>query len=209
MNILAIGAHADDVELGAGGSLVKWAREGHKITIYTATDSEYMAPDKTLIRSASVARQESEEAAKVIGAKLIVGPFQCFNLTFGETLNTALIKIIDQENPDLIVSHWSDDTHPDHQAIARSTLHAAKHIPRVLQYASNWYMGSEVFEARYFTDISDTLEEKLNLIRLYSSEHGRSDGIWVDYFCTQAAMYGHINNVKFAEPFHLIRYLDG
>ena len=69
-------------------------------------------------------------------------------------------------------------------------------------------MGPEIFQPRYFTDISESLEEKLALIRIYASEHGRSDGKWVDYFRSQAAMYGHVNNVKFAEPFNLIRFLS-
>jgi len=209
MNILAIGAHADDVELGAGGSLLKWARAGHSVTIYTATNSEYRSPDGKLIRSAAVAAKEAETAAAVFGADLITGPFDCFQLDFGSALNVALLDIVQSVRPDLVVSHWSGDTHPDHKALAQATLHTAKHVPRILQYASNWYMGCESFDARYFVDISETLEDKLKLIEIYASENARSGGKWIDFFRNQAAMYGSINGVSYAEPFHAIRFLEG
>jgi LmbE family N-acetylglucosaminyl deacetylase len=51
MNILALGAHSDDIELGCGGSLARYASLGHNIYLYVATKSGYSDSEGNLIRS--------------------------------------------------------------------------------------------------------------------------------------------------------------
>ena len=62
MKILAIGAHSDDVEIGCGGTLLKWKDQGHDIVILTITDSEYTIPTNCFTRTVEVAKAEAEEA---------------------------------------------------------------------------------------------------------------------------------------------------
>ncbi len=205
MKILAIGAHADDVELGCGGSLLKWAAAGHEITIFTATDSAYAAPDGTVIRSAETARTEAEAAAKKIGARLITGDFKTFALTFSEPLNAGLIEVIGEVGPDMVLTHWSGDSHPDHQALASATLHACRRVPTVLTYASNGYPGFTTFDGRTHVDISDVLEDKLALVSLFDSENTRTDGAWVDSLRDHAAVCGRITGVDHAESFGVVK----
>ncbi len=207
MNILAIGAHADDVELGCGGSLLKWGHEGCKITIYIATDSAYSAPDGKIVRSCDEAEKEASESAEKIGAKLIIDSFKCFELDFSEPLNARLVALIKEEEPDLVLTHWHGDTHPDHQAIAKATLHSSKHTHSVLMYMSNWYLGTEPFDSRIFVDISETFDGKRELITIFGSENDRTDGDWMKYIRERSENMGRSCGVKYAEGFFAVKYL--
>ena len=208
MKILAIGAHADDVELGCGGSLLKWAAEGHDITIYTASDSAYAAPDGTLVRSAEDASTEAIQAAKIIGATLITGNFKCFELAFAEPLNSELVSIVERVSPDMILCHWDGDTHPDHKNLALAMLHTSRRVPNVLLYRSNWYAGTTVFEGRYFSDISSTLEDKLDLVEIFQSEYKRTGGDWRGSIRDQATVLGREILGRYAEAFQIVRITD-
>jgi LmbE family N-acetylglucosaminyl deacetylase len=207
MKILAIGAHADDVEIGCGGSLLKWAAQGHDITIYTATDSGYSAPDGTVIRKSTDAAKEALESANAIGATLITGKHSCFDLEFSEPLNTDLVKIIEDINPNTILTHWDKDTHSDHQALAKATLHAARRVENILMYQSNWYLGGDVFDGRIFVDISSTMDDKVALVKTFKSEYHRTGESWGSDIRERAAEHGRYSNCTFAEAFQPIRYV--
>ncbi len=202
MKIFAIGAHADDVELGCGGSLLKWADEGHQIVIHVVTDSAYSDPTGKLIRSKEAAKSEAEAAADILGAQLIIGNFACFDIS-SETasLGTSLTGLIGVEQPDVVLTHWIGDSHADHRAIAFATRHAARRVPTVLEYRSNWYPGSQPFDARVVVDISETLEGKVELIRLFRSENKRTGGVWEGQVRAEAMSTGFPHNLAAAESF--------
>jgi LmbE family N-acetylglucosaminyl deacetylase len=207
-HILAIGAHADDVELGCGASLLKWGRKGDRITIYTATDSAYNAPDGKTIRSAEDAKREAEAAAKRLGANLICGPFKCHHLHFSEPLNAALVSIIEEVKPDLVLTHWDQDTHPDHQALSKATLHASRRVSNVLMYESNSYIGTSNFDGRFFVDVSETLDEKIELVAGFKSEFERTKGQWAQSVRERACIAGRIIGVEYAEAFQVVKVLS-
>ncbi len=206
MRILALGAHADDVELGAGGSLSAWSRQGHEIHIHVATQSSYTSPEGQEVRDAVQAAQEAEKAAKRLKADLSFSPFSSFELAFAEPLNAALIRLFDIVRPDLLITHWEGDTHPDHQALAKAALHAARRVPSVLMFTSNWYQGTSTFDARHFIDISETLEDKLALISIYAGEDARTNGVWREWSRDRAASLGRLIGVRYAEAFQAVRY---
>lgn len=207
MRVLAIGAHADDIELGCGASLMKWAEAGHEVVIYVATRSGYAAPDGTVIRSDQDACAEAEAAAAVLGAQLEIGPFATFGLSFGEALNTTLVAQVDRIRPDMVLTHWDGDTHPDHAALARSTLHACRRVPTVLCYASNWYVGSRAFDPRMFVDVSGRIEAKIDLVALHRSEMARTQGVWGAWLREEAARWGRVAGVAEAEAFEVVKQL--
>ncbi|TAN52346.1 MAG: hypothetical protein EPN26_08080, partial [Rhodospirillales bacterium] len=161
MTILAVGAHADDIELGCGGSLAKWSAEGHRIVLYVATDSAYADPSGKPVRTAGQAEEEAKAAAAFLKARLIIGPFRCFELSCAEPLNASLVSLIGDVRPDRMLIPWEGDTHPDHRALAQAAVHASRHVPTVLAYRSNWYLGPDQFSPRVFVDIAQTIEEKV------------------------------------------------
>lgn len=207
MNVLAVGAHFDDVELGCSGTLAKHVQSGDQVTIYVATDSQYSNGEGRLIRSGETARAEGEKAASIIGAELVCGKCNSLFLEFIEQTNVELIRLIEDKKIDLIYTHWVDDIQHDHINLAKAAIHAGRHVPRILMYRSNWYVSAGNFKENYFVDISDTWEIKEKAILAHQSEFGRVGSKWVDYFKRDALNKGLIAGVEYAEGFELVKWL--
>jgi N-acetylglucosamine malate deacetylase 1 len=205
--ILAVGAHADDVELGCGGTLLKWAHAGHDVTIFVVTDSQYAGPDGRMVRTAAEAAAEAARAAEFIGARLLIGDERAMGLSDGDQLNRRLLETIDEVRPDILLVHWDGDSHPDHAVVARAGLHVARRIPTVLCYASNWYPGRRAFNPRLSIDISEVVVDKVRLIEMFESENRRTGGSWVRHARDQAATAGRAAGVAHAEAFEVHKCL--
>ncbi|MEW6263538.1 MAG: PIG-L deacetylase family protein [Thermodesulfobacteriota bacterium] len=206
MKILALGAHADDVELGCGGTLIKHVRRGDEVTVYVLTDSAFMNVDGQVVREREECLRQAGRAAEMIGARLIVGDFPTNNVLFDEDLVKALRRVLEKDGFDLIYTHWTGDVHLDHANIARATLSAARHVASVLMYRSNWYLGDDIFAGRFFVDIGDVLEEKLALLKCYASEYERRGRDWVSWLKQTHALAGLQIGAAFAEAFEVVRY---
>ena len=207
MNILAIGAHFDDVELGCGGSLLLWKNQGHDITVFVASLSGYRDSQGSSIRSDETAYAEGVKAADYLGAKLIMGNFPTFDVEFAEPLNRKLIDASNIIQPDIVLTHWSGDVHHDHKSLALASLHCLRHTPKLLMYCANWYESNQRFDPRFFVDISDTFEGKLELIEIYRSEKTRTGELWIDYVRSQSRLMGLKAGVQYAEGFEVIKWL--
>ncbi len=208
MNILAIGAHFDDVEIGCGGTLLKLRKAGHKIHIFVATSSGYKNPEGKVVRTEETARQEGQAAAAWLGAGLVEGGLPTFSLQCDEALNTRLLQTVEQVWPDMVFTHWTGDANHDHMAVAQASLHCARHLPRVLAYRSNSYSGSRPFDPRHFQEITAELEEKLALVKIHRSEFERTQGLWEDQIRAEAVRCGHMAGVPFAEGFEVVRWVE-
>lgn len=161
MNILCIGAHPDDIELGCGGTLIKAARAGHRIFMYVATRGE--ASGSPVQRT-----QESMTSADYIRAeRLWVDNFQDSKITVSSELINRIEYLIHQTDPDVIFTHTAEDYHHDHRAISEATLEASRNTQNVLAYE---IPITKKFEPQVFYDISDVLEEKVELIRVFESQ---------------------------------------
>ncbi len=75
-------------------------------------------------------------------------------------------------------------------------------------YCSNWYEGTSCFDPRFFVDVTDTLEDKIELLKIYESENGRTGGVWEEYVRSIARIMGLKTDVQCAEGFQLIRWRE-
>lgn len=207
MNILAVGAHYDDVELGCSGTLIKHVGKGDKVTILVVTDSSYKNPDGDLIRGADVALQEGKAAANIIGAELICLKYETFMVPFDETLTKTITHYIEELQIDSIYGHWTYDLHRDHQYAGKSTVMAGRHVPRFLMYRSNFYDTEQQFRGNFYSDISDVMDKKVEVIKAHKSELERVRCQWLDFFCKLHKNDGQKIGVKYAECFEIVRYL--
>ena len=208
LNILAVGAHFDDVELGCGGSLKKLKDLGHQIFIFVGTQSGFVsATSFDKIRTAEVAKQEGQMTASLIGAELICGDFETFSLDYGRKLDTIITQIVEKYSIDLVFTHWEQDPHHDHWNMARAVFHGAKHVKRILAYRSSWYEADDGFNADFYFDISDYWEFKTNLLKCFKSEYERVGEKWIDFCQSDAIMNGLKNDCRYAEGFQCVRWL--
>ncbi|MDR0582893.1 MAG: PIG-L family deacetylase [Treponema sp.] len=208
MNILAIGAHFDDLELGCGGTVARHAAEGNSVYAYVATKSGYKAPDNSTVRSDEIALAEGKAAMNILGAELICGSFPAFEVEFNDELNRQIVQIIQDKNIQRIYTHWIGDTHHDHQVVARASLHACRHVPDVLMYRSNWYDTSVSFHGNFYVDISDYWQKKEDAINVHVSEIKRTGSKWIEYFKREAKNSGLRAGVKYAEVFEVVKWLE-
>ena len=123
MNILAIGAHFDDVELGCGGTLGKHAQQGDNVYVFVATVSGFANQYNHEVRSNEIALEEAEKAMKILGVTgLICGKFKTLEIEFNDTVNIEILKVVEDKKIDLVYAHWSGDIHHDHHAVAKASL---------------------------------------------------------------------------------------
>jgi LmbE family N-acetylglucosaminyl deacetylase len=164
MRILAIGAHPDDIELGCGGALIKAARAGHQVFMYVLTrGSAGGDPDQRT--------KELVASAKYIGVETLwVDNFEDTRLSVNNMLINHIEYFIHQSSPDIIFTHSLEDYHHDHRAIAESTVEAARFSQNILAYE---IPVTKNFNPQIFYDISDVVEDKVELIKMFWSQQNK------------------------------------
>ena len=209
MKVLAIGAHFDDVELGCGGTLARHARAGDDVYVYVATVSGFANHYNQTVRSSEVALAEAREAMKVLGVKeLICGQFKTLEVEFIDALNVEILRIVEQKKIDLVLSHWPNDIHHDHQAVGRASIHGCRHVPRQLLYRSNWYHSTADFRGNFYVDITETWDAKKLAIQAHASELERTGRKWIGFFENEAENAGQRIGVHYAEVFEVLKWLE-
>ncbi len=164
MNILAIGAHPDDIELGCGGLLIRAARQGHNIFMYTLTRGG---------ASGDPAQRTSElvRSARFIGAKrLWVDNFGDTKLVLGSDLINHIEYFINRSSADIVFTHSLGDTHHDHRAVASSTVEAGRFVPNILSYE---IPVTRDFKPQLYYDISDVMDDKIESINIFWSQKSK------------------------------------
>lgn len=209
MNVLAIGAHFDDVELGCGGALAMHAQRGDQVYVYVATVSGFSNYNNQTVRGNETALSEAQAAMRVLGVKkMICGKFQTLAVEFVDSLNVEILKIVEEKKIDLVYAHWTNDVHHDHQAVAKASLHSCRHVPRLLMYRSNWYHSTIEFRGNFYVDISDYWDTKVEAIRAHESEMERTGEKWIGFFRNEAENAGQRIGVKMAEVFEVVKWLE-
>ena len=115
VDILAIGAHPDDVELGCGGTLAKLISEGKKVAIVDLTQGELGTRGTNVTRA-----QEAASASEILG----ISARENLKMKDGFILNSEeyqvqIVKMIRKYQPEIVLANAVDDRHPDHAKAAK------------------------------------------------------------------------------------------
>lgn len=207
MNVVAIGAHADDLELGMGGTIAKHVAAGDNVCMVLVTHSGYSSYKGVVVREQATAFKEAQQAADILG----VTDLRCLGhetkyVTYSADLIEQLNQIIDDVGAGIVYTHWDGDLNQDHSAISKSTLVAARNIPRVLMYRSNWYKSVKPFDGSFYVDISQNINDKINSIKAHHSECQKNGEKWVEFFKHQTRGFGIEIGVEYAELFKVIKW---
>lgn len=202
MNVLALGAHADDIELGCGGTLLKHHAAGDAVNLYVVTDSAY-TDRHGRSRTAAAAADDAIRAAELLGGRLHFGGFTALDLRATSKLVFAIEDVIDTTRADRIYTHFPGDTHLDHAAVCQATLIAARRVDQVLAYRSNVQTSPRPFAPTAFVDISATFEAKLQLLDCFRSEAEKMSR-WKPLFSNLAFADGAANGFRCAEAFEVL-----
>ena len=199
-NVLAIGAHPDDIELGCGGTIARHIASGDTVVMLVVTQGEAGSGD-TCRRV-----KEQRDACQVLGVDhLVWGGLPDGRVSNHELSLVHLIeKTISEHRIDRVYTHGSADSHQDHRSIAVATWGAARHAPQILCYDSPSSVG---FTPSIFTDITDTLSKKLEALSCHSSQVDHSVMASASLVSTQAGYRGFQARVEAAEGFEPHRIL--
>jgi len=115
LDVLAVGAHPDDMELGCGGTIAKMVSKGKKVGIIDLTRGEMGTRGTVETR-----KQESSEASRILGISVRENlQFRDGFLVNDEKHQLEVIKIIRKYQPDILITNAAEDRHPDHERTAK------------------------------------------------------------------------------------------
>lgn len=201
MNILAIGAHPDDIEYGCYGTLLKYVEKGHNVYLLVLSEGEEGG-------KAAVRRREQEEAAKFLHVrKLFWGGLKDTEIPTNKKTILTIEKVIKEVNPDEVYVNYFDDTHQDHRTLAHCGISATRYIKKVLLFEDYTTCN---FEPDIFVDIEDVLEKKIKSLKIHHSQITKSYPTNLDIIESARAIAnfrGFQGKVKYAEGFKSLRFL--
>jgi len=198
-NILAIGAHPDDIEFGCGGTLIKYSRKGHRIFLLVMTGGG-------LGGSTAVRMQEQEDSKEILGAeKIYWGGYEDTQLITDIELIGQIELAIAEVKPDFIFCNFPDDTHQDHRHLAQAIMSATRYIRNVLFFEGP---TTQNFNPQVYVDISATLNLKIAALEAHRSQVMKTnieDLSIVEVARSSANFRGIQGRVKYAESFQALR----
>ncbi len=182
--ILVIGAHPDDVEIGMGGTIAMLAAQGHRVSLLDLTDGE-----PTPMGSPERRRAESEAAARVLGAaRRVTLPLPNRYLMDTVENRVAVAEVIREVRPELLFIPYWVDAHPDHVAaerlaeaarfyakLTRTEMRGDPHYPgRILHFFCTHYRLHVA--PSFIVDVTDQIERKLEAVTCYRSQFNEERG---------------------------------
>lgn len=207
-NILVIGAHYDDAELGAGGTMAKFAREkDNHVFKLTLTNNETRFEQRGIAVDYESSAAQSAQACAVLGVHEIdFAPVECSHLFYSTEAMQRVEKIVYDYQIDTAFIHYESDMNQDHVEASRLSLTALRHCKNILMYQSNGYILAQAYYPRCFVDISDTIELKRRALNCYGREHDRYGRLF-ETVCKRNEVWGYYNEAKAAEGFHIVKML--
>jgi LmbE family N-acetylglucosaminyl deacetylase len=200
VRIMFIGAHPDDIEPQAGGTIAKFTRAGHDVLIVVAVNTGGEISDTR--------KNESIQAAKILGAKIKHLGLDQIDFRFDRKVVQTIDKVITDYNPDQIFTCWEYDSHQDHQAVSKSVLAACRKNDINLLFYEPVIPGGLTphgFESNYYVDISDTIDEKIMSVKAHESQISKYGDDWVEAVYGRSKMWGFQINVAYAEAFKAVK----
>ncbi len=221
LDVLAIGAHPDDIDLSCGGTVIKLGRQGYKVGIIDLTEGELGTRGSRELRL-----QEAEKARSILGAVVRDN----LRIPDGNIENSAenrlrLIRIIRRYRPEVLLIPHDTDRHPDHEhahILSREawfysglqkistddgSVSQEPWRPRAYYHFMQWFE----FEPSFIVDISDEYDRRMEAVRAFRSqffdpESNESSTIlstpeFMEMLRTRMENYGDRIGKRYGEPF--------
>lgn len=180
MNVLAVGAHPDDIELGCAGTLASWKQRDADFGVLVVTNGEAQRDTDWKLRA-----QEAERAGENLGASFVrfLG-FEERNVCFSDHKLVGRIRAeLESTRPDVVYCHSAKDHHQTHVAVAQSTLTACLLAGVREVYAFEVPSTTAQFAPTAFMDITMYLGAKLRALDCFESQADR-------YYMLEEAIVG-------------------
>lgn len=219
--VVVVSAHPDDETLGAGGTMLRHKAKGDKVIwliITNVFENQGFSKEKIAERQAEIV--EVANRFKVDATVKLDYPTGSLTSETLMTLIPDISKVFNEYKPEVVYTMNRSDAHSDHRVIFDAVAACSKSfrypfIKQVLMYeciSETEFapaLPEKVFIPNYFVDISDYMEEKLEIMKIFASEIGehpfpRS----LDNIRALAHFRGAMIGAQYAEAYQLVKYID-
>jgi LmbE family N-acetylglucosaminyl deacetylase len=186
MNIVAIGAHQDDIEIHCLGTLLRYQQQGgHTFTNVTISNGDKGAQYDTSIPYAEIAKiriGESTRVAEALGGRYICMGESDEYIRDTDDVRNRLVDILREAKADIVFTHPPVDYNTDHMVTSQIVFHAVMlsnvmtiftdHEP-LAETPATFYMDSTAgfeWQPSHYVDITSVWEKKVELLNLHESQ---------------------------------------
>ena len=204
-NILCIGAHPDDIEIGMGGTVAKLTSLGNRVVMLVFANTD--------IKNINERCEEARLSANYLNAEIEIVKINSEELQMNRFLVGKLDKYVKKYSPHTVYSHWINDSHQDHQLISKATIASIrKNICSLYMYEETIPGGITPysFQAQMYIDIEEHIENKITALKFHNSQikSHNDENIWISGIKGRAQYRGYQINSKFAEAFQVVKAIN-
>jgi LmbE family N-acetylglucosaminyl deacetylase len=196
--VLCLGAHSDDIEIGCGGTLLKLIEEFPDISVYWVVFGATGERQEEALASANALLKDVKQ--KTV---LIKGFRDRFFPYIGAEIKTSFDQLSKDVSPDLVLTHYRQDLHQDHRLISDLTWNTfRKHL--ILEYEIPKYEG-DLGNPNFFVHLSPSIyQRKINHLMQHFATQTNKHWFTEDTFASILRLRGIESNApyKFAEAFY-------
>jgi two-component system, NtrC family, response regulator HydG len=194
--VLAVGAHPDDVEIGAAGTLMAHGTAGCRVSVLTMSRGARGGAEHA--RAA-----ESRAAARVLGATLYLEDMTDTRISESDPTIGAIGEVIEQVRPTIVYTHSLHDVHQDHRNTHRAVMVAARGVESVYCFQSP--SATVDFRPNRFVDIDAHMTGKLAAIDAFASQTAVRGYLEPDVIEATARYWSRFGESRYAEAFEVVR----
>ena len=214
-NVMAIGAHPDDIEFGCSGTLMRHINVGDNVIYVCMTNTESKSGTTgVVLRTSDELFKEVKCATDRMGIKTLEFlDFKDLHVPFSFDSVSSLDRLIQKYKIDTIYTHWAGDSNQDHISTYKATMAAARYVRNVYCYEQIPIprLTENEMTINYYIDISDYMEDKIEVSKCHKSQIKKYDKVGFDVpnrLRVLAEFRGIQANCEYAEGFHIIKKVE-
>lgn len=200
-NVLAIGAHPDDIEFGCGGTLAKFKKLGCEIIYVITTNGGNWKCKDEKVRIA-----EQKMACK----KLEIKKVYWLNIEDGNVRTESKVideieRIVLQNKINIVFSNYPKDSHQDHRELANIVKSGCRFCDNIFYYET---LSSSTFEPNMYVDISKEINlkgEMLNMFETQILKYSKRNMNYLELARVKNKLHGLKSSYEYAEGFFIER----
>lgn len=211
-HIMVISAHCGDAEAMAGGIVAKYTAHGHEASIVHVTPGEKGNRKKSPEEFAKQKREEALAAGDVLGADVYFLPYKDGELPVDDGPKFALCDVIRKAKPTVILTHWKESIHKDHESTSLiaedARFYAAlpafereepAHGAWGFLYCENWE-DPFGYQPEIYVDITEVFDTYVKGMEQYELFRGGISSFrYIDYYKALAVTRGCLSNCQYAQ----------
>ncbi len=225
--ILAIGAHAGDMEIACGAVLAKQAQMGDRVVFLHLTLGEGGNPRMSAGQYGKQKKREAVEVDSLLGGESIFGPYKDGELPDDQAARRYVANVIRKVKPTDIITHWKNSIHPDHASAHAITVDAVllaslpsvstltpysrtefpewRGVRRIL-YTENWE-DMEGYQPYIYVDVTESFDVWAKAVAKYEFIGGNISSFpYLNYYKALATVRGAEGGFRYAETFDIDKF---